>query len=408
VRIPLTDVGYQHRLLRAELEDAIWGLLNDQTCDGSRELRALEQDLGERLGGVMAVGVQSGTAGLFLALKALGIGPGDEVITVPNSDLPTTAAISHTGARFILVDVEPDTFNIDPVRLEACITPRTRAILPVHLYGHPAEMDPIMAVAQRHGLSVVEDATLALGATYNGRLCGTIGDLAVFSFAPRKVIGAAGNGGVVVTADPELDRRVRLFRGYGLDPAHADAPIGERLKQAGLAHQVEGYNLKLDGLQAAIVQVKLTRLDEWLAERRRVAGRYDERFRGSTVLTPVVRPGCKHAFRNYVIQVRYRDEVRRSLHARGIASAVLYAPPVHLQPVYHDLGLGPGSFPVAEALAERLLCLPIYPGMPDEYVDEVAEAVLAACAGAAMTCEAGQNPSMMPTPTHVLGGIRGT
>jgi len=378
MHIPLVDVACQHRALRAELEEAIWELLEDEACDGSLQLRRLEQNLGRWLGGVAAAGVQSGTAGLFLALKALGVGPGDEVIAPPNSDLPTTAVISHVGARFVLADVEADSFNLDPAKIEALITPRTRAIMVVHLYGNPADMDPIMEIARRHHLRVVEDATLALGATYKGRLCGTIGDLGVYSFAPRKILGSAGSGGLVVTSDPELDRRVRLFRGYGREPALGDGPLSGLFQSEGTVHVVEGYNLRLNPLEAAIVDVKLRHLDEWLVQRRAIAARYEEHFQGTPVQAPVVRPGCQHAFRNYVVQLPQRTAVRERLREQGIETAVLYVPPVHLQPVYREAGYPRGSLPVAEAQAERLLCLPIYPGMTTEAVDQVAEAVLAA------------------------------
>ncbi len=376
LRIPLTDVAWQHGQLRSELAAAVDRLLDDPVCDGSVPLKRFEENIARWLGVPHAAGVQSGTAGLFLALRALGIGPGDDVITVPNSDLPTTAAIGHAGARFVLVDVEPDSFNLDPALIEAHITPRTRAIMPVHLYGHPADMDPIIEVARRHGLAVVEDATLALGATYHGRPCGTIGDLGVFSFSPRKILGCLGNGGLVVARDPELDRRVRALRGYGLDPARQDLPIAERLRQPGLAHVVEGYNLKLDGLQAAVLDVKLPYLRDWLGHRHAVAARYTARFAGTRVTPPGVRAGCKHAWRNYVVQLDGRDASRARLHAAGIAAATLYAPPVYRQPVYRHLGIDPAEFPVAEAQAARLLALPIYPGMPLEWADEVAELVL--------------------------------
>ena len=376
MRIPLTDVSWQHRTLRTEIDAAIWRLLDEQTCDGGAQLLELEAALGAWLGGVRAAGVQSGTAGLFLALKALGIGPGDEVITVPNSDLPTTAAISHTGARFVLVDVEPRAFTIDVAQAEAAITPRTRAILPVHLYGHPADMDPIMEIARRRGLLVVEDACLALGAEYKGHWCGTMGQMGVYSFAPRKMLGGAGNGGAVVTCDPELDRRLRMLRGYGLSQALTEMPISSRLQQPYLPHDVEGYNLRLDGLNAAMVSVKLPHLHEWLAHRRAVADRYAAHFSGTAVVTPQVLPGCRHPFRNYAVQLPHRDAVRAYLREQGIVSSVLYAPPVHLQPVYRHLGLGPGSFPVAEELASRIVCLPMYPGVSMEAVDEIAGAVL--------------------------------
>lgn len=384
--IPLVDVAWQHRQVRGEIDRALDTLLTDVTCDGVEFVVALERAIEERLGGgVFAIGVQSGLAAEFLALTALGIGAGDEVITVPNSDLATTAAISHTGARFVLVDIDPRTHNLDPDRLEAAITPRTRAIVPVHLYGLPAEMDAICAIARRRGLVVVEDATLALGASYRGAPVGTIGEVGCFSFAPRKVLGGTGNGGLVTTRDPALAERVRLLKGYGLDPTRGEAPIRQRQEYAASEHLVEGHNLKLDPLQAAIISAKLGQLDAWTARRREIAARYAARLAGIAGVTPpMAPPHMEHAWRNYVARVMDRDAVRARLRARGIASSVLYAPPVHLQPVYRSLGLGPGSFPRAEAAAREILGLPIHPGMTNHDVDEVAAALAEVSAAVAI------------------------
>lgn len=379
--IPLTDVAWQHRQVRAEIDRALDRILTDTHADGAPLVAELELAMARRLGeGVHAIGVQSGLAAQFLILKALGIGPGDEVITVPNSDIATTAAISHTGARFVLVDIDASTHNLDPDRIEAAITPRTRAIVPVHMYGLPAAMDEITAVARRHGLPVIEDATLALAATYRGAEVGSLGDAAFFSFAPRKVLGGTGRGGLVATRDPELAARVRLLKGYGLDPAHGEAPIRERQQHAGQDHLAEGFNLQLNPMEAAVISAKLTRADAWAARRQAVADRYAARLWGiADVTLPHVPTGVVHAWRNYVVRVPDRNRARAALRERGIASAVLYTPPIHLQSVYRGLGLGPGRFPVAEALARDLLCLPMHPGLSDTEVDEVAAAMIAAC-----------------------------
>lgn len=377
MRIPLVDVAWQHEQVREAIDRALDQLLSDPTCDGSEFVRELESAFAHRLGtDVHAVSVQSGLAAEFLLLKALGIGSGDEVITVPNSDIATTAAISHTGARFVLVDIDPQTHNIDPARIEATITPRTRAIVPVHMYGLPAEMDAIRALGRRHGLKVIEDATLALGAEYRGAPAGALGDAAFFSFAPRKVLGGLGNGGMVTTRDPELAQRVRLLKGYGLDPARGEAPIAQRQRQAGFEHLVEGYNLKLDSVQAAVIAAKLARLDDWRDRRQTVADRYSERLAALPEVKPPYVPGyTRHAWRNYVVTVRERDRVRARLQDRGVTTAVLYIPPVHLQPVYRHLGLGPGLFPNAEAVSQRLLCLPMHPGLTQLEVDQVVDAL---------------------------------
>ncbi len=244
MRIPVFDPTVQHRRLLPELEAAVREvLLNDQS-DVVPQVAGLEREVAEFLGGCHAVAVQSGTAALFLIFKALGLGSGDEVITVPNSDMATTSAISHAGARFVLCDVDAASMNLDPALLERCVTPRTRAIVPVHLYGHPADMDPVLEIARRHGLVVVEDATLALGATYRGAQAGLIGHAGAFSFAAHKVIGGAGNGGMVVTRDPDLAKKIRLIRGYGQPPARQELPPWERHRIDRLEYHAEGYNLR--------------------------------------------------------------------------------------------------------------------------------------------------------------------
>jgi len=375
--ISLVDVAWQHRQVRDELDRAYDELLTDPTCDGVGFCHALEAQFADFMGeGVYAVSVQSGRAAQFLALLALGIGAGDEVITVPNSDMATTAAISHTGARFVLVDVDERTHNMDPAKIEAAITPRTRAIVPVHMYGLPAEMDAICEIARRHDLHVLEDATLALGAEYRGQKVGAIGDGGFFSFAPRKVMGCIGNGGMVVTKDPALARQVQRLKGYGLEPERGELPIAQRHLAAGALHTLEGHNLKMDGIQAAVVSAKLPHAAEWGTMRQAIADRYTAALNGlPDVEPPFVPEYMRHAWRNYVITTPRRDDVRAHLRERGITSAVLYTPPVHLQPAYAELGLGPGSFPVAEALAGALLGLPIFPGMTDEQVEAVIEAV---------------------------------
>ncbi len=357
MRIPVSDDSVQNRRLLPEIEAALREILLAQVLPGRGHGTLLEQDVSDALGGCHAVAVQSGTAAMLLAVRALGIGPGDEVITVPNSDLMTTATVSRAGARFVLCDVDPETMNIDPNLLEQHITPRTRAVFPVHMYGHPADMTPIMDIAARHGLAVIEDACLSLGATYHGRYTGLIGSAGCFSFGIGKVIGGGGDGGMLVTPDAAVAHEARLLRG-----------VGQSLR--------EGYFVYMSDLQAAIVRIKLRHLAAWQAERQAVADRYARHFHGTPVKAPVIRPGCTHAWREYVVLVPGRDHVRRVLAERGIGTATRYVPPVYLQPVYRHLGLGPGSCPVAEYLAERLLALPMYPGLLAEHVDEVAETVL--------------------------------
>lgn len=375
--IPLTDVAWQHKQVWDELQAAFRLLLEDPTCDGAFFSHQLEQAFEAYFGPPWsAVSAQSGLAAQTLLLRAWGIGPDDEVITVPNSDLATTAAISHTGARFVLADIAPGTFHLDPAAAARAITPRTRALLPVHMYGHPAPMAELQQLADDHKLLLFEDAALALGGSVGDTKLGTFGAGSFFSFAPRKVLGGVGNGGMILVRDPAVAEQVRLLRGYGLEPAVQDLPIAQRHLRSGQLHQAEGFNLKLDGIQAAIVSAKFKHLDAWGALRRAVASRYDlrlanlpglERPRTATNVTP--------AWRNYTVLVERRERLRSHLHKRGITTGALYTPPVHLQPVYAQLGLGAGAFPIAEAQAGHLLSLPIYPGMREDQVDRVADEV---------------------------------
>jgi dTDP-4-amino-4,6-dideoxygalactose transaminase len=378
-RIPLTDVAWQHAQVRAEVQAAFDTLLDDPNCDGVGFVKALETDFAAYHGeGWHAVACQSGTAAEFLLLRALGIGAGDEVVTVPNSDLATNAAISHTGATFRLVDIQETGFAMDPARVEEAIGPNTVALLPVHMHGVPAPMEAFARIARRRGLLLLEDATLALGARSGGRKVGTLGDGSFFSFAPRKVIGGTGSGGMVLTRDPEVARRLRLLRGYGQDPSVMDLPIAQRQVLGGQGHVTEGYNLKLDGIQAAVVHAKFRHLDAWRALRAEVAERYDTLLAGVPGLVrPQVGAGDAPAWRNYTVRSHDRDGLRAALDAADIASGTLYAPPVHLQPVYAPMGFGPGSFPVAERLGAELLNLPIFPGMTAAQVERVASTVRA-------------------------------
>lgn len=374
--IPLTDVAWQHRQVWDEVQAAFAQLLLDPDCDGLPFVKALEQAFEARFGAPwIAVAAQSGVAAQTLLLRAWGVGQGDEVITQPNSDLATTAAISHAGATFVLADLQPGTFQLDPAAVERAITPRTRALLPVHMHGHPAPMAELRRLARDHGLLLLEDAALGLGASLQGEEAGTFGDGAFFSFAPRKVLGGVGNGAMILLRDPEVAERLRLLRGYGLAQ---DLPIAQRHLVRGQQHLAEGYNLKMDGIQAAVVHAKFLRLDAWAELRRAVAAQYDALLAGIPGLVlPQVAVGARSAWRNYTVLLEDREALRAAMASQGIASGMLYTPPVHRQPVYAGLGLGPGSFPVAERIADRLLNLPIYPGMQEEQVARVAEVVRA-------------------------------
>lgn len=352
-------------------------LLDDPTCDGAALTAGLEAAFEDYFGAPWhAVATQSGSAAQMLLLRAYGIGPGDEVITAPNSDLATTSSISHTGASFVLADVEPGTFNIDPAAVEAAITERTRAIVPVHMYGLPARMAELRRIAERHNLLLLEDATLALGATYRHRRVGTLGEGSFFSFAPRKILGGIGSGGMILTRDPQVAQTLRRLRGYGLDPQDQDIPINERHSRELGLHVVEGFNLRLDGIQAAITHAKFRRVDEWAELRRSAADRYSRLLAGVTGLElPTPLPDSLPAWRNYTVLTENRNALRAHLAEHGVTTGTLYSPPVHLQPVYAGRGYSTGDFPVAEAQSSRLLSLPIFPGITGQQQQVISDLI---------------------------------
>jgi dTDP-4-amino-4,6-dideoxygalactose transaminase len=286
------------------------------------------------------------------------------VITVPFTFVATAAAIQYAGASPVFVDIDPATYCMAPEAIERAITPRTKAIMPVHLYGHPADMDPIVAIAARRGVTVIEDAAQAHGASYKGRPCGSIGAMAAFSFYPGKNLGAYGEGGAAVTSDPELARTMRLLRSWGEERRYE--------------HTLKGFNYRMDGIQGAVLRVKLRHLEAWTEARRARAADYRQAFAGSEVITPAEMTGCRHVYHVYAVRLRNRDAVRAHLQSQGIQTGVHYPIPIHLQRAYTDLGYGPGDFPVAEQLAREVLSLPMFPEMTAAQVSEVAGAVLAA------------------------------
>jgi dTDP-4-amino-4,6-dideoxygalactose transaminase len=361
-RTPFVDLAAQRAALAPELEDACLEALRRGDYILGSDVAAFEEEFASFCGVAHAVGVDSGTSGLELALRARGVGPGDEVITVANTFIATTFAISHCGATPVLVDAEPVTYNIDPSLIEAAITPRTKAIMPVHLYGQPADMDAIMAIAQSHGLAVIEDACQAHGARIGERRVGSFGDAAAFSFYPGKNLGAQGDGGMVVTNDDALAARLRSLRNYG---APKDKYRSEEI----------GYNRRLDTLQAAMLRVKLRHLDNWNEARRWHAARYHEALSGLDVVRPVARAGIEHVWHLYVVRVADRDAVRDRLNDLGIDTGIHYPVPLHFQPAYAHLGYAAGSFPVTEAYADQIVSLPMYPELPGEAITRVAEAL---------------------------------
>jgi dTDP-4-amino-4,6-dideoxygalactose transaminase len=359
--IPFLDLKAQYASIKAEVDSVIQGVLDSCQFTLGSEVAAFEDEFAAYCGSAHGVGVNSGTSALHLALLAAGIGPGDEVITVPFTFVASVAAIHYTGAKPVLVDIDPRTYTLDPAAIAAAITPRTKAIVPVHLYGQPADMDPILEVALQHRLVVIEDAAQAHGANDKGRRVGGLGDMGCFSFYPGKNLGAYGEGGMVVTSDPELARRVRMLRDWG----------GEKKYQ----HVLKGYNMRLETLQGAVLRVKLRHLEAWTEARREAAARYTALFADDSALVPFVRPNVRHVYHIYAIRAANREKLQADLGARGIASGVHYPTPVHLLPAYADLGYSPGAFPHAEKAAAEVLSLPIYPELTAAMQEEVANAV---------------------------------
>ena len=361
MKVPFVDLPAQHRALREELSAAIQQVLDRSDFALGEDVSKFEEEFARFCGTQYAVALDSGLAALELSLRALGIGPGDEVIVPAHTFIATAAAVSFADARPVLVDVDERTYNLDVDLLEAAITPRTRAILPVHLYGLPADMDSILAVAAKYGLFVVEDACQAHGALHKGRRAGSLGHAAAFSFYPTKNLGGCGDGGIMVTDDAAVAERVCAMRN-----------CGQREKYI---HELPPFNHRMDTLQAAILRVKLGYLEGWIEERRRNAALYSELFVGSDLVTPTETPGATHAYHLYVIRTPRRDALLAHLHQQGVGAAIHYPIPIHLQPFYSDGGFRRGQFPVTERVCEQVLSLPMFPEMRVEQVQYVAESV---------------------------------
>jgi len=359
--VPFVDLGVQYRAISAEIDDAISKVIQDADFILGREVRLFEEEFAEFCDSSYAVGVDSGTSALELALRAFDIGPGDEVITAANSFIASALGISHAGAKPVLVDVDPFTYTLDVKALERAITRRTKAIIPVHLYGHPAHMGPIRQLADRHGLVVIEDACQAHGASYKGKRVGSLGHAAAFSFYPGKNLGAYGDGGMVVTKDRKIANRLEMLRNYGQK---------EKYK-----HLFRGYNRRLDTMQAAILRVKLKYLEKWNAARRWNAKLYQKHLEGSGVVVPGEAGGAESVWHLYVIRTERRDALKEHLVSKGINASIHYPIPIHLQPAYQDLGYKRGDFPVTEAYADRILSLPMYPELSDRQVEFISQTV---------------------------------
>ncbi len=363
--IPLLDLKRQYASIEPELEAAALAVLQSGEYVLGRRVAHFEEEFAAYCGVKEAVALNTGTSALHLALLAAGVGPGDEVITVPMTFVATVAAIRYTGAKAVFVDVDPATWTMDPGKLRAAVTSRTRVVLPVHLHGRLADMASINAIARRHRLTVIEDAAQAHGAERHGRRAGAFGQSGCFSFYPGKNLGACGEGGALVTDDAGVARTARLLRDWGQDGKYN--------------HVCHGFNYRMDALQAALLSVKLKQLPAWTDGRRRVAARYDRALKGSAVARPTACDGLDHAWHVYAVQTDRRDHVQAELAQAGVATGIHYPRPVHLQPAYADLGYGQGDFPVSEALADRLLSLPIYPELTDAQIDGIASSLQRIC-----------------------------
>jgi dTDP-4-amino-4,6-dideoxygalactose transaminase len=366
--IPYADLRAQYRSIKGEIDEAVLRVLDSAQYVLGPEVTAFEQEFSAYCGAADTVAVNSGTSALHLALLAAGVGPGDEVITVPFTFVATVSAIVYTGATPVFVDVEPEYLTMDPAAIERVITPRTKAIVPVHLYGQPADMDPILAVARRRNLVVIEDAAQAHGADYQGRRCGSIGDIAAFSFYPGKNLGAYGEGGAAVTSNPAFARTMRMLRDWGAEKKYE--------------HRLKGFNYRMDGVQGAILRVKLRHLERWTEARRSHAARYDARLADTGIPTPRVRPGSTHVYHVYTVRIpdrgiRDRDSHAAALREQGIQTGIHYPIPVHLQPAHADLGYRPGSFPHAERASSEVLSLPMFPELTEAQIDTVVAAMRA-------------------------------
>jgi len=363
--VPFVDLQAQYRAIKREVDEAIARVVESAAFILGREVEAFESAFAEYLGARFCVGVSNGTAAIQLAVMACGVREGDEVIVPANTFFATAEAVSTAGAVPVFVDADAVSYTIDVNRIEAAITPRTRAIMPVHLYGQPADLDTIFDIAARHNLAVIEDAAQAHGTHYKGRRVGARGRANCFSFYPGKNLGAYGEGGAVVTDDAEVARRVRLLRDHGSEQKYR--------------HEIIGYNFRLEGLQGAVLNVKLKHLDNWNALRRQHAARYGELLAfaqtSGALALPEELPYARHIYHLYVVQLGARDELQKHLAAAGVQTGIHYPVPVHLQPAYRALGKRAGDFPEAERQAARVLSLPMFPELTDEQIAHVAEAI---------------------------------
>jgi dTDP-4-amino-4,6-dideoxygalactose transaminase len=363
MKTPLVDLKIQYQPLKEQILEGIEDVLDSMYLFLGKNVQALETEFAEFCGAQHAIGVSDGTTALQLILMAMGIGPGDEVITVSHTFIATAEAIQLVGANPVFVDIDPQTYLMDVAQVESKITPRTRAILPVHLYGQTVDMHPLDEIAKRHGLFIIEDACQAHGAAYNGQRAGTLGDAAAFSFYFSKNLGAFGEGGMVTTNNSELAEKIRLLRDHG-SPSKYN-------------HEYLGTNARLDEIQAVVLRAKLPHLEEWNHQRRQHAGRYNELLADHPVITPVTCPENEHVYHLYVIRSQHRDDMLAWLKEHEVFAGIHYPIPIHLQPSMRSLGYNQGDFPITEQVVNEIISLPMYPELTDEQVEYVAEQVRA-------------------------------
>lgn len=368
--IPFVDLRSQYQSIKDEIDTAVLKVLDSTQFILGNEVAALEVDFANYCQAGFGVALNTGTSALHLALLAAGIGAGDEVITIPMTFVATTAAICYTGATPVFVDIDPVTYTIDVTQIEAAITPKTKAILPVHLYGQPADMDPILDIARRHNLIVIEDAAQAHGAEYKGRRVGSIGDIACFSFYPGKNLGAYGEGGMAVTNNPEFDHKMRMLRDWGQTSRYH--------------HDLKGYNYRMDGIQGAILRVKMRYIEAWTEARIACAANYNQLLADSGLILPTAMPHNRHVYHVYALRSPQRDAIQQSLQAQEIQTGIHYPIPVHLQKSYADLGYKLGDFPQSELVASQELSLPMYPELTLEQIKTVTAALHASVRGVAV------------------------
>ncbi len=364
--IPLVDLKAQYFSIKGEIDRAVANVLESGQFILGDEVAAFEQDFAGYCGAKHCVGLNSGTSALHLALLAAGVGPGDEVITVPFTFVATVAAIQYAGATPVFVDIDPVSYTLDPDNLERVITARTKAIVPVHLYGQPADMDPILEIARRHGKYVIEDAAQAHGAEYKNRRVGSLGDIGCFSFYPGKNLGAYGEAGAIVTENPEFARKIGALRDWGQSRRYH--------------HDLRGFNYRMDAMQGAILRVKLRHLERWTEARRYNAELYREALAGAGIGLPVQMPYSRHVYHVFAMRTSGRDAMVRSLADAGVQAGIHYPIPVHLQPAYTQTRYGEGDFPVSEQLAKEILSLPIFPEMTKAQIDRVVGIIVSSMA----------------------------